>query len=54
LLNQYGFSSNDVIYIEHNTEAVKSAEFVGIKTFHYDKDKKDLVAVKNFLDINLN
>lgn len=46
-------NDEDVIYFEHNEEAVKSAQSVGITSYHYDKDKKDLIALKNFLDNNL-
>ncbi|KKR21730.1 MAG: hypothetical protein UT50_C0004G0033 [Candidatus Moranbacteria bacterium GW2011_GWA2_39_41] len=50
----FGFDAKDVIYFENNEDAVKSAESVGIKTYHYDKDKKDLSNLKMFLDDNLN
>ena len=53
MLEHFGLNSDDVIYFEHNPEAVKSAESVGIKTFYYDKDKKDLGALKVFLEENL-
>ncbi len=52
-LEQYGLTKDDVVYFEHNKEAVKSAESLGIKTHFYDQDKKDLVALKNFLTENL-
>jgi HAD superfamily hydrolase (TIGR01509 family) len=52
-LKQFNLNAEDVIYFEHNEDAVKSAESVGIKTFHYDKDKKDLKALKEFLDENV-
>ena len=42
LLEHFNLKKEDVIYFEHNPDAVKSAESVGIKTFYYDKDKKDL------------
>jgi hypothetical protein len=45
--------AKDVIYFEHNAEAVKSAQSIGILTFHYDKDKKDLDALRKFIDENL-
>lgn len=48
-----GLTTNDVIYFEHNADAVESARSVGITTYHYDKDAKDLVALKEFLDANL-
>jgi len=41
------------IYFEHNSDAVKSSQSVGINTFYYDNDKKDLTALKQFLDENL-
>jgi FMN phosphatase YigB (HAD superfamily) len=52
MLQENKLSANDVIYFEHNADAVKSAESVGIKTYHYNKDSKDLVALKSFLDSN--
>ncbi len=53
LLQQYSWQPTDVIYFEHNPDAVKSAESVGITSYHYDKDKKDLVGLKQFLDQNI-
>lgn len=53
MLKHFDIKIEDVVYFEHNADAVKSAESVGIKTFHYDKDKKDLVELKQFLDENL-
>jgi FMN phosphatase YigB (HAD superfamily) len=53
MLNNFSLTPDDVIYFEHDEGAVKSAESVGIKTLHYDKDKKDLNALKGFLDYNL-
>ncbi len=53
LLKQLNLNSEQVIYFEHNSEAVKSAESVGIKSFYYDPEKKDLRALKIFLDENL-
>lgn len=53
LLEQYSFEPSDVIYFEHNPKAVESAQSVGITAYHYDKDTRDLVALKDFLDKNL-
>lgn len=53
MLAHFALNAKDVIYFEHNLDAVKSAQSVGILTHHYDADKKDLVALKNFLDNNL-
>ena len=53
LLEHFGLSKDDVIYFEHNQEAVKSAESAGIKSYHYDPSNKDLLALKNFLTENI-
>jgi len=50
MLKQFGLNKDDVVYFEHNPEAVKSAESVGIKSYYYDPEKKDLEALKKFLD----
>ena len=53
MLYNFGLKAEDVVYFEHNPEAVKSAESVGIKTFYYDPEKKDIEALKKFLEENL-
>lgn len=53
MLEHFGFNKDDVIYFEHNIDAVKSAESVGIVSYHYDEENKDLNALKNFLAGNL-
>ena len=53
MLANFGLQPNEVVNFEHNQEAVKSAESIGIKTYFYDKDKKDLKALKVFLTENL-
>lgn len=53
LLNKYKLQTNDVVYFEHNPEAAKTAEAVGIKTYFYDHTKQDIDALKTFLDNNL-
>lgn len=53
LLEKFDLTKNDVIYFEHNPDAVKSAQLVGINTYYYDNDKKDLESLKRFLDENL-
>lgn len=53
MLEHFGLSADDVVCFEHNEDAVKSARSVGITTYHYDKDKKDLGELKEFLDKNL-
>lgn len=53
MLEHFGLTPNDVVYFEHNIDAVKSAQSVGITSYHYDMRKKDLAALKEFLDKNL-
>ncbi len=53
MLQHFGLSKNDVVYFEHNQKAVDSAQHVGITTYYYDPDKKDLDALENFLKENL-
>lgn len=54
LLKNFNLGKDDVVYFEHSMDAVKSAESVGIKSYYYDNDKKDLESLKKFLDDNLN
>src|SRR3989338_5476604 len=50
MLEHFGLTKGDVLYFEHNEDAVKSARSVGINTYHYDKDKKDLETLNKFLN----
>ncbi|HCU70898.1 MAG TPA: hypothetical protein DIC35_04090 [Candidatus Moranbacteria bacterium] len=53
MLKHFNFDIKDVVYFEHNLEAVKSAQSIGIDVFHYDQHAKDIEALKKFLDKNL-
>ncbi len=53
MLEHFNLSKDDVVYFEHNPKAVESAQSVGINTYHYDFEKKDLVQLKKFLDDNI-
>jgi HAD superfamily hydrolase (TIGR01509 family) len=53
MLKQCGLHKENVLYFEHNADAVKSAQSVGITTYHYDKERKDLKQLKEFLDAHL-
>lgn len=53
MLEHFNLSKDDVVYFEHNPEAVKSAQSAGITTHFFDYDKKDLGALKEFLNKNL-
>ena len=53
LLAKYGLTVKDVVYFEHNRDAVESARSLGINTYFYDHTKEDMVSLKQFLDQNL-
>jgi FMN phosphatase YigB (HAD superfamily) len=53
MLEHFGLHKDNVIYFAHNADVVKSAQSVGIITYHYDNNKKDLEGLKKFLDANL-
>jgi len=53
MLGHFGLTKDDVVYFEHNMAAVKSAQSVGIKTYYYNSEKKDLDSLKKFLDTSL-
>ena len=53
MLEHFGLNKDDVIYFEHNPQAVTSAESVGIKSYYYKTDKKDLESLKKFIKENL-
>ena len=53
MLEHFSLKPEDVIYFEHNSDAVKSAQSVGITSYYYDPDKKDLKDLKSFLDKNI-
>lgn len=53
LFEKYNLTAKDVVYFEHNAEAAKTAESVGITTYFYDHTKEDMEALKQFLDREL-
>ena len=53
LFEKYGLTASDAIYFEHDAEAAKTAQSVGITTYFYDHTKEDMDALKQFLDGNL-
>jgi HAD superfamily hydrolase (TIGR01509 family) len=53
MLKNFNLDTDNVIYFEHDINAVKSAQSVGINTYFYDNDKKDLQGLKKYLDNNL-
>jgi len=53
MLAHFNLTKEDVIYFEHNPDAIKSARSAGVETYFYDNDRKDLAELKKFLDGNL-
>lgn len=53
MLITYNLKPEGVVFFEHSKEAAESARTVGIKTYYYDSDKKDLESLKKFLLENL-
>jgi HAD superfamily hydrolase (TIGR01509 family) len=53
MLGALGLSAADVVYFEHDEGAIESARSVGITTYHYDAEKRDLESLKKFLKKNL-
>lgn len=53
MLKHFQIESDDVVYFEHNLQAVESAKSLGINSYHYDSDKKDLNSLEKFLNENV-
>lgn len=50
MLSHMGLEADQVVYFEHGLEAVKSAESVGITTYHFNPEKRDIPSLKRFLE----
>jgi FMN phosphatase YigB (HAD superfamily) len=53
MLEHFNLAAGEVVYFEHNIDAVKSAESGGINTYFYNDEVKDLNSLKEWLDKNL-
>jgi HAD superfamily hydrolase (TIGR01509 family) len=53
MFEKFNLTKNEVVYFEHDREAVESAKSLGITSYLYDKEKRNLVLLKEFLDSNL-
>jgi HAD superfamily hydrolase (TIGR01509 family) len=53
MLKNFNLNKDEVVYFEHNPEAVKSAQIIGINSYFYDNHLKDLVGLQHFLTQNL-
>ena len=52
MLKNFDLKPDDVVYFEHNPDAVKSAQSVGIKTHFWDNEKRPLQELATFLEQN--
>ena len=52
VLKNFDLKPEDVVYFEHNPDAVKSAQSVGIKTHFWDNEKRLLRELTIFLEHN--
>ena len=52
MLERFNLNAEDVVYFEHNPEAVKSAQSVGIRTHLWDNEKRSLGELSIFLEHN--
>jgi len=52
MLEHFDLNLEDVVYFEHNPEAVKSAQSVGIKTHFLDNEKRPLREPSIFSEYN--
>jgi FMN phosphatase YigB (HAD superfamily) len=53
LLKKFNLNSDEVIYFEHDMKAAESAQSIGINTYYYNNDKKDLEDLKKFISENI-
>jgi len=49
----FNLTKDDVVYFEHTPEAVEAAKSLGITSYHFDHEKRDMDALKKFLDENI-
>ena len=53
LFEKYNLKPEDCVYFDHKQDAIDSAKPLGITSYYYDSDKKDLDELKEFLDRHL-
>ncbi len=53
MLEVYWLKADEVIYFEHNPQAVLSAQSVWIESYLYDPKEKDIQLLKSFIDSNI-
>lgn len=49
LMQEYNIFPDECLYFEHDKEALKAAQQLGIKTHYFDSEKKDYTSLQEFL-----
>ena len=52
MLKRFNLKSRDVVYFEHDIDAIASAKSIGIKTYYWDSEKQPLKELNDFLRHN--
>lgn len=52
LMQEYNIFPDECLYFEHDKEALKAAQQLGIKTHYFDSEKKDYTSLQEFLAHN--
>ena len=53
MLKHFELKPEEVIYFEHNSDAVKSTESINITSYHYDAGKRNIQELDTFLKENV-
>jgi FMN phosphatase YigB (HAD superfamily) len=53
MLTHYALTPADVVYFEHNPEAVESARSVGITTYWCDYKTRPFTELRSFIENNI-
>ncbi len=49
LFKKFALNAESVIYFEHHPDAVKTAESLGITTYHFNHEERDIALLKAFI-----
>ncbi len=53
LMRKYDLKPENIVYFEHNRDAVESAKSLGINSYYYNSIKKDLDRLRVFLNSSM-
>lgn len=52
-LDEHGLEEGDVVYFDHNEDAVNAAISLGIISYHFNHNKRNYSALRSWLEENL-